>query len=65
MGEKDNTGKVKQYNKAWSKRTGIKMTWIPDATHNSNVDNPEVVNRCMEEFLKSITIGDYKVKKQM
>ncbi len=41
------------------------MTWIPDAAHNSNVDNPEVVNRCMEEFLKSITIGDYKVKKQM
>ena len=38
------------------------MTWISDAAHNSNVDNPEVVNRCMEEYLISITIGDYKVK---
>lgn len=25
VGERDNTGKVKQYNKAWSKRTGIKL----------------------------------------
>lgn len=58
VGEKDNTGKVKQYNKEWSKRTGIKMTWIPNAAHNSNVDNPEFVNRCMEEFLESITIGE-------
>ena len=60
VGEKDNTGKVKQYNKAWSKRTGIKITWIPNAAHNSNVDNPEFVNRCMEEFLESLTIGGQK-----
>ena len=26
VGEKDNTGKVKQYNKEWSKRTGTKIT---------------------------------------
>lgn len=54
VGEKDNTGKVKQYNKAWSKRTGIKIIWIPNAAHNSNVDNPEVVNNCIEEFLEDL-----------
>ena len=51
VGEKDSTGKVKQYNKEWSKRTGIKMIWIPNAAHNSNVDNPEFVNDCIENFL--------------
>lgn len=54
VGEKDNTGKVKQYNKEWSSRTGIKMIWIPNAAHNSNVDNPAYVNHCIEEFLKEI-----------
>ncbi len=51
VGEKDNTGKVKQYNIEWSKRTGIEITWIPNAAHNSNVDNPNFVNYCIEEFL--------------
>ena len=54
VGERDNTGKVKQYNKAWSKRTGIKIIWIPNAAHNSNVDNPEFVNSCIEEFLADL-----------
>ena len=51
LGDKDKTGKVKQYNKAWSKRTGIKIIWIPNAAHNSNVDNPEFVNVCIKKFL--------------
>lgn len=50
VGEKDNTGKVKQYNKEWSKRTGTKINWVPNAAHNANVDNPEYVNSCIEEF---------------
>lgn len=54
VGEKDNTGKVKQYNKEWSKRTGIKITWIPNAAHNSNVDNPDFVNYCIGEFLANL-----------
>lgn len=54
VGEKDNTGKVKQYNKEWSKRTGTKITWIPDAAHNSNVDNPNFVNCCIGEFLANL-----------
>lgn len=54
VGEKDNTGKVKQYNKEWSKRTGIKIIWIPNAAHNSNVDNPDFVNECIEDFLADL-----------
>ena len=54
VGEKDNTGKVKQYNKSWSRRTGIEIIWIPNAAHNSNVDNPEFVNNCIKEFLENL-----------
>lgn len=54
VGEKDNTGKVKQYNKEWSKRTGTKITWIPNAAHNSNVDNHNFVNHCIGEFLANL-----------
>ena len=53
MGEKDTTGKVKTYNKEWTKRTGYPLVWIKDAAHNANVDQPEEVNRCITEFLKS------------
>lgn len=52
-GEKDNTGKVKKYNKAWSQRTGIKLIWITNAAHNSNVDNPEAINSSIHDFLVS------------
>lgn len=54
VGEKDNTGKVKQYNREWSKRTGVNLIWIPNAAHNSNVDNPEFVNGCIEKFLMQL-----------
>ena len=54
VGEKDNTGKVKQYNKAWANRTGIDLIWVPDAAHNSNMDNPEIVNSCIKKFLDDL-----------
>ena len=54
IGEKDNTGKVKSYNKAWTEKTGYPLLWIKDAAHNANVDQPDVVNRHIADFLKSI-----------
>jgi len=54
VGEKDNTGKVKSYNKEWSRRTGTELIWVPDAAHNSNVDNPDFVNSCIEKFLTKL-----------
>lgn len=57
VGEKDKTGKVAQYNRMWSKATGIVPVWIPNAAHNSNVDNPSAVNDCIRDFLKELTIA--------
>ncbi|MDE6591593.1 MAG: alpha/beta hydrolase [Oscillospiraceae bacterium] len=54
IGEKDITGKVKAYNKAWSKNTGFPLVTIPNAAHNSNIDNPKAVNKAIEEFIASI-----------
>lgn len=52
VGTKDRTGKVRGYNKEWSKRTGYPLIWIPDAAHNSNVDNPVAVNEKIRAFLE-------------
>jgi len=54
VGKKDKTGKIKQYNQTWSKKIGTEITWIPKAAHNSNVDNPEFVNKCIDEFLTKL-----------
>ena len=53
-GEHDKTGFVKRYNKAWTKRTGYPLVWIPNAGHNSNVDNPAAVNAQIAHFLRFI-----------
>lgn len=54
VGEKDHTGKVKSYNRQWAKRTGYPLVWIPDAAHNSNVDNPAAVNESILRFIKDL-----------
>lgn len=54
LGEKDKTGKVKQYNHTWSKHTGFPLVIIKNAAHNSNVDCPEAVNQAIEQFLKTM-----------
>lgn len=51
LGEKDRTGKVVQYNKAWAQKTGYPLKIIKGAAHNSNVDKPEEVNDCIRSFL--------------
>lgn len=57
VGEHDKTGKVISYNKAWSQDLGISITWIKDAAHNSNDDQPEQVNRQIELFLAKLRIS--------
>lgn len=54
VGEKDITGKVKKYNKEWSESLGVPVIWIENAAHNSNDDNPEAVNKLIDEFLNSV-----------
>ena len=51
LGEKDRTGKVAQYNKAWAKQTGYPLKIIKGAAHNANVDKPDEVNACICDFL--------------
>ena len=53
VGKRDKTGKVKIYNRQWSEDLGVPITWIENAAHNSNDDNPEAVNKAIEAFLKS------------
>lgn len=54
LGEKDRTGKVKLYNKMWSKQTGYDLIIVENAGHNSNVDNPVVVNQKIEKFVEGL-----------
>ena len=56
-GEKDKAGSCIRYNKAWHRSTGIPLQWIKDAGHNSNADQPEVVNGLIEDFIKTIFDG--------
>lgn len=51
-GEKDHAGSCIRYNKAWHKKTGIRLEWIKNAGHNSNTDAPNTVNHLIEEHVK-------------
>ena len=56
-GEKDRAGSCIRYNRAWHKKTGIPIEWIKDAGHNANTDQPEAVNRLIEQFLAKLSDG--------
>ena len=51
-GERDRAGSAKRYNKRWHERSGIPLAWIPGAGHNSNTDQPELVNNLIAEFVE-------------
>ncbi len=53
-GEKDHAGSCIRYNKAWHKKTGIPIEWIKGAGHNSNTDEPEIVNGLIERLISSL-----------
>lgn len=55
IGEKDKSGKIQQYCKAWAKETGYPLVWVPDAAHLSNVDNWREVNRAIDEFITPLS----------
>ena len=52
LGERDRIGKVKQYCRKWTEKTGYSLYMIRNAGHNSNVDNPDEVNQRIKEFLE-------------
>ncbi len=51
LGDKDKTGKVNQYCKAWTKSTGYPLHIIEKAAHFSNGDNAKQVNKEIAEFI--------------
>ena len=51
-GEQDKAGSCVRYNKAWHKSTGIPLEWIKDAGHNSNTDQPELVNSLITKLVE-------------
>ena len=50
-GKKDMAGSCIRYNKAWHKNTNIPLHWIENAGHNSNTDQPEIINQLIDEFI--------------
>ena len=53
-GEKDHAGSCIRYNRAWHRSTGIPITWVKGAGHNSNTDDPDTVNQLIGELLKEV-----------
>ena len=58
-GEKDRAGSCIRYNKAWHQRTGIPIHWLKNAGHNSNTDEPQLVNQILDAFLQEIKEQDH------
>ena len=54
VGEKDGAGSAKRYNRAWERRTGNPIHWMPNAGHNSTCDTPDEVNAAIEAFVKGL-----------
>ena len=53
-GTQDRAGSCIRYNKAWHRKTRIPLKWIEGAGHNSNTDNPELINSLIQEFVSGI-----------
>lgn len=51
-GEKDNAGFCRRFNREWNEETGFPLKWIKNAGHNANSDQPEIVNRLIEDFYR-------------
>ena len=58
-GEKDHAGSCIRYNKAWHERTGIPIRWLKNAGHNSNTDEPQLVNQLIADLVQKIEEQDH------
>ena len=53
-GERDKAASTRRYNRAWAQAEGLELVWVPDAGHNSTVDNPAFVNGQIERFVDAV-----------
>lgn len=60
LGDRDRTGKVRQYCMEWTKKTGYPLRIIRNAAHFSNGDNAEQVHSEMEQFIHQVVADDGK-----
>lgn len=53
-GENEKTGKVVEYSKKWAEEEGHPLITIPNAAHNTNMDNPYFFNRALKQYLSGL-----------
>jgi pimeloyl-ACP methyl ester carboxylesterase len=53
-GEKDKTGKVREYSDRWAEQESWELKVISNASHNANQDNPVEFNEVLERFLNTV-----------
>lgn len=51
-GKEDRAGSCIRYLKAYEKNTGESVEWIDHAGHNSNTDQPQIVNDLIDNFIE-------------
>lgn len=51
-GDSDRTGNVKKYSDRWAQNENYTLEVIINASHNSNVDNPEEFNKILDAFIE-------------
>lgn len=54
-GEHDGAALTKKYNEKWAAKSGFPFKWVPNASHNANVDNPEFVNLEIWSFVEGLS----------
>ena len=50
-GKQDKSIAIRLYNAQWSKQSGIHIEWVENAGHNVNIDQPEIVNQLIYDFI--------------
>lgn len=53
-GSEDKAGFTKRIDEEWSRQTGVPVTWVEGAGHNSNADDPAFVNAAIDAFLEGL-----------
>lgn len=53
-GQNDMAGSAKKYNKNWAACEKLPIRWIKDAGHNSNTDNPDLINQIILDFAANL-----------
>ena len=53
-GEHDRAGDVRAFNRKWTAGENLPLVWVPNAGHNSTVDNPDFVNAQIENFIANL-----------